>query len=753
MKTTLRRIFLISTIVIFSALTLILTTLGGILLFSPKTKFDINKIKYSQTALNLYDNNNCPIEETNKAINFVKINTLPDYVKQSFISIEDKSFYKHSGLNYKRMAKAMLKNISSFKIKEGASTISQQLIKNTHLTSERTFTRKFNEILLTKQLEKQFSKDEILEYYLNIIYFGDNCYGIENASKHYFSKSAKYLSVDESATLAGMIKSPNSYSPIRNPEKTKKRRNLVLREMMEDKKIDLQTYIDLSSKKIDINVSESKDNFQNSYSQACYDEAIQILKMPQKQIAIGEYKIYTYYNKEKQLALKDASLSQNLQHDYSAISMTPNGEIEAYIGKSNLKLIDIKRQPGSAIKPILVYAPALDRNIISPLTQINDEKIDINGYSPSNVSNKFYGYVSVRDSVAKSLNIPAVKTLGYVGVETAKNYAKNCNIDFEEQDNSLSLALGGMTYGTSLKTLTNAYTSLCNDGKFTEAKFISYITDKNNKIIYTNPHNEKKVFRSDSSYLMTDMLKNCVTNGTAKKLGNLDFPIASKTGTVGKVENTDAWNISYTTQNIVGVWIGNVDNKPIGNIVGGGIPTDIAKNYHKKISANKKPYDFIKPSSVYEEKIDLLSLQDEHEIIKANDYIPEKYIIIDTFSKFNQPKEKSTHFISVQPVELDGKVENNYAILGFEAQDYLIYEIYKFINGKQQLISVVTNKKGKIEEKFEINKNQKIQFYVVTKIKNYADNSEVVSDKSNIIELYNNGKNNNEKTNSSKWYI
>ncbi|MBQ3493901.1 MAG: transglycosylase domain-containing protein, partial [Clostridia bacterium] len=429
-------------------------------MFSNKTEFDINKIKHSQINLNLYDNQNRPIEETNKAVCFVNLNTLPKHTKQCFISIEDKNFYEHNGLNYKRMAGAMLKNIKAMKIKEGASTISQQLIKNTHLSSEKTFTRKFNEILLTKQLEKILSKDEILEYYLNVIYFGDNCYGIENASQHYFSKPAKQLNLLESATLAGMIKAPNIYSPIKNSQKSLERRNVVLYELYQDNKINFQDYIKLKSSPLETNVSNPKDEFHNSYSQACYEEASRILKMPEKQIAIGEYKIYTYFNKEKQETLKQAIKQYDFDYDCSAISMTKTGEIEAYVGKSNLKIIDIKRQPGSAIKPILVYAPAINENIISPLTQINDEKIDIDGYSPSNVSNKYNGYISVRDCVAKSLNVPAVKTLSYVGVEKAKNYAKMCNIEFDGNDNNLSLALGGMTYGTSLKQLTNSYTAL-----------------------------------------------------------------------------------------------------------------------------------------------------------------------------------------------------------------------------------------------------------------------------------------------------
>lgn len=747
MKNITKKVFLYTGIAILSFAIIGVLSIMGTYLLSDKVQFDINKIKYSNVSIALYDNNNRPIKDANYGTSFVKLNTLNDYTIDAFISIEDKNFYSHNGLNYKRMIKAMLKNITSFKIKEGASTISQQLIKNTHLTNEKTFTRKINEIALTRELEKNMTKDEIMEYYLNIIYFGDNCYGIENASKHYFSKSAKELSLSESATLAGMIKSPNSYSPIKNIEKTTNRRNLVLGEMLKDGKISFEDYSKSTMEKLSTNVSQINSNSLNSYSSACIDEACEILRMPAKQIAIGEYKIYTYFDQDKQNAMQKALSAYDNSSDFAGISIkNDNGQIEAYYAKSNVKLISAKRQPGSAIKPVLVYAPALNENIINPLTQINDEQININGYSPSNVNDKFYGYVSVRDCVSKSLNIPAVKVLGYVGINKAKSYANRCGIEFDENDKNLSIALGGMTYGTTLKELTGAYSIFPSLGKYTEPKFINYITDKNGKIIYRNQPKTVNVLREDSAYLMTDMLKTCSKEGTARKLGNLPYDVASKTGTVGQSYNTDAWNISYTNNDIVGVWFGNADNSKI-TTVGGGIPTDVVKTFMQSIYENNTPSNFTMPTSIYTENIDSLSLNDEHIVYKANNYIPERYIIKEVFSRFNPPKSKSTKFISCNPPTLVGKVENNVATLEFEAQDYLIYELYKIEDDKEELISVIANKKGKCNQNFNITK--KTKFFIVTKIKNYADNTEIISDKSNIIELIPTNLDNSIKV---KWY-
>ena len=732
MKSKFKKIVLYSFIIIFSIATLFAITFVGIYTFSDKVQFDINKIKHSNTNIEIYDNKNRIIKDENNLYNFVPLNTLNDYTKQAFISIEDKNFYKHNGLNYKRMAKAMLKNITSFKIKEGASTISQQLIKNTHLTNEKTFTRKINEIALTKKLEKELTKDQILEYYLNIIYFGDNCYGIENASLHYFSKRANELTLAESATLAGMIKSPNTYSPIRNIEKTTTRRNLVLKEMLEDEKIGFDEYNKAKLQKIKTNVTQLSSNQLNTYTSACIDEACEILKMPAKQICFGEYKIYSNFDKDKQHLLESSLSNYITESDCAGMSIdATSGKIEAYYAKSNVKLLNVKRQPGSAIKPIVVYAPALNKNIISPLTQINDEKIDINGYTPSNVNNNNYGYVSVRDCVSKSLNIPAVKVLSYVGINEAKSYAQKCGIEFDEKDNNLSIALGGMTHGTTLKELVSSYTIFTNNGNFKDSYFINYITTKDGKIIYKNNQSSVNVIRDDSAYLMTDMLKSCAKSGTGRKLSDLNFDVATKTGTVGKQYNTDAWNISYTTDDIVGIWVGNADNTKI-NTVGGALPTDVVKSYLSSIYKNN-PENFKIPSSVYQDEIDSLSLKDEHVVYKANNFIPDKYIITELFSKFNPPKEKSTKFISLKPPIVNGIVENNKAIIKFNAEDYLIYELYKIENDNEVLLSVVSNKTGDCVQEFNLDKRTK--FFVITKIKNYADNTEIISDKSNIIEL------------------
>ena len=709
--------------------------------FAKKEVFDSTKLATSSFQIEVYDNNGNLIEDKNQFNNqHISIKALNQHTIDAFVSIEDKNFYSHSGVNYKRMAKALLRNITSGKLKEGASTISQQLIKNTHLTNEKTYERKIKEIFLAKEMERQISKDEIMESYLNVIYYGNNLYGIENAARFYFSKPASELTLEESAMLAGIIKSPGNYCPINQPEKCLKRRNLVLSEMFKDGKIDNKEYVSAKEKDLNLKVDENFNNGQNTYSQASIDEACKILGLPTKQIALGKYKIYTYQNPEKQKSLEKAiakeysSLGKN---DFAAISINnQNAGVEAYFGNSAYSILDAKRQPGSIIKPLIVYGPAMNENIISPATEILDDEININGYKPQNVNKQFAGYMSVRDAVAKSTNIPAVKTLSYIGIDKAKRYGERFGIEFDENDNGYALALGGMTYGTDLKTLAGAYASFANSGKFAPATFVKEIRDKNGKIIYTAQKSYDQILREDANYLTLNTMFETVKTGTSRRLNSLPYQIAAKTGTVGQgIENDDAYNISLTSEDTVGVWVGNLNGETIGKITGGLEPTYIIKAYFEDIYSSHTPKDFTIPSSVDEVEIDSLELQNNHIIVKANDYIPQRYKQKEIFSKFNLPKERSTNFLEIEPAKLSGKVENKNIVLNFNAENYLTYDLYKLENSEEKLIKTFEGVEGNITQTFNFGENNNEKYFLKTKIKNHATGEILESAPSNIIEL------------------
>ena len=692
MKKFLKWFFIISSVILVGILVALSFYIATVYTNAMKIEIDSAKLSAPFTTIEIYDKDNTPIKEEN-TINesYAKISSLSDDTKNAFIAIEDKDFYKHKGVNYKRIVKAMLNNLKAMKFKEGASTITQQLIKNSHLTSAKTFERKITEIALSTKLEKQFSKDEILEQYLNIIYFGNNCYGIEEASGYYFSKPAKDLKLEESALLAGLIKSPSKYCPIKHANNALKRRNLVLSEMEKDSLISTKEAMRAKNEQICLNINTKSKNKLNSYSQASIDEAEKILHLPAQQIALQGYKIYTYQNKKLQNDLNNSIDSVDIDSNYAGIVIdnTSHGVV-AYKGDGNYKILNCQRQPGSCIKPVLVYGPALNEDIIYPCTQILDEETNIAGFAPKNVGNTFHGYVSARESLAKSINIPAVKILSYVGINKAKQYGEDMGIKFDENDVGYCLALGGMTYGVNVLDMAGAYSTFACYGKYSSPKFVSFITDKNGKIVYTNKPQEKQVLREDSAYLLTDMLKTSIATGTAKKLQELNMPIASKTGTVGKSgskQNLDAWNVSYTPKLTCAVWLGNLDNSPI-SYTGGNQPTQIVKNFY---SNNKESDDFVKPSMIVERKIDTTELEENNRVVLANEFMPERYTKNEMFSIFNLPKTYSNKFAVASTPNMTSKVENNEAVISFNANEYMTYEFYS----NNQLVKKVAGQVGK----------------------------------------------------------
>ena len=726
MKKSFKWILLIIFFIVLAALLAAGFYISSIYMNARAMAIDEDALSSSEVYIEVYDKENKPIKEFNE-INkqYANIENLSDTTKNAFISIEDKSFYSHSGVNYKRMVKALINDVKARKLKEGASTITQQLVKNTQLTSDKTVERKIKEIALAQKLEKRYSKDEILEKYLNIIYFGNNCYGIESASNYYFSKSAKDLSSSEAATLAAIIKSPAKYSPTKNPDNCLKRRNLVLSEMYKDNFIQADEYNLAINKPLSLTINEKPKNKLNSYSQSAIDEAVSILKIPAKKIALKGYKIYTYQDQEKQNALTNAIDIEGLDCNSAAVVIDNNNHtVQAYVGSSNYKILDAKRQPGSCIKPVLVYAPALNEDIIYPCTPLLDEKTTISDYTPKNIGDVYRGYISAREALSKSINIPSVKVLSYVGIDKAKSYAEDMGFVFDEKDDSYSLALGGMTYGVNLVQLASSYSTFANGGKFAPAKFVSFITDKNNRLVYVNKPHEKQVLREDASYLITDMLKTCAKSGTAKKLASLNKEIAAKTGTVGKSnskQNLDAWNVSYTKDQTICVWLGNLDNSPI-SYAGGNQPTEIARRYFSQVEDNSH---FSVPSSIVEKDIDATELYENHRIVLAGNSTPERYTQKELFSRFNLPTDISNKFVNMEKQSFKGKVNGSNAEIEFDAKNYITY-VFKSngktlkeisgLNSKQKVILPLKNQKQTISIDYyitinpDVNESEEITF-------------------------------------------
>ena len=665
-------------------------------------KFDKTKLNYASTQIRMYDQKNKLILSDHNQVKNINFDDIPKNLINAFISIEDKNFYKHKGINYKRIIGATIKNIKSLKLKEGASTISQQLIKNTHLTNEKTFKRKIKEILLTKKMEKELTKDEIITAYLNAIYFGNGAFGINQASQRYFSKEPKDLSLSESAILAGVIKSPLTYSPLSNLEKCKRRRNLVLKEMLKANKISNEEYTQAINQNIILNINK---NFlgNNTYYSAVIDEVCNILKTTEKDLLLKDYKIYTYKNEELQ-SLIEQEVNKTNEHtnnflcdSLAMIIDNKTGGVLAFCGKSDYNLLNLNRQPGSTLKPIISYAPALEHNIITPLTPILDEKITINGYSPKNYNNKYNGWISAKDSLAKSLNIPSVKILNYTGIEKAKKFANNLNIKFDNSDNGYSLALGGLTNGIKIKDLINSYQAFANNGKYIKSSFIKEIKTNNGKTIYKNNEIGKQVMKESTAFLITDMLKSCVKNGTSRKLSLPNYDIAAKTGTVGisnstDKENIDAWNISYTPDITLGVWIGSTNQNSYlpKNITGANAPSNIAQNFYKKAILPRNTFNI--PNSVSECEINEMEYQN-NKLLLASQSTPERYKIKGYFSNDNIPKGTSDMFEKINDISISGKkIDENTVEIFFTASKHLKYTLVRECEDNKLIIASIQDK-------------------------------------------------------------
>lgn len=679
----------------------------------------------------------------------VDISTLHDYTIDAFLSIEDKNFYTHNGINLKRIAKSMLDNIASRKIVAGGSTITQQLVKNKFLSNNKTIKRKVQEIYLAKKLESTYSKNEILENYLNHVYYGSGAYGIGNASLRYFSKSASDLTLNESCVLASTINSPSLYSPLLNKDKCKERRNLILKEMYEDKKISKEEYEENILADIVINESSiySCSNI-DLYDQFAIAEACEILGVNRSEIFDKNYKIYTGKNEDTQSLLEGIINDKNFYEKNQfgnkpdSLGMIIDNDtnlVSAVAGKSEYNLVGLKRQPGSLIKPILVYAPAMEEGLINPMTQILDDKINFGGYSPNDVGGFSNDYVSIEKAISKSLNVPAVKVCNMLGLEKCKNYAEKCGLKFDKKDSGFAIALGGTTNGFTLQNILDSYSTLNFNGNYSKSNFIKRIQSNDFVTLYTYSMTEKHVFGKDTAYLMTKMLVKSTHDGTSKKLTNLPYQVAGKTGTVGvknSNQNTDAYSLGYTTQNRVAIWLGNYSMKNEYNLNssnnGGTYATEMLKTVFEGIYKDKYPDDFVMPNSVVEKDIDAIKLEEENKIYLASKSMPDRYKVKGLFSARFLPEE-SIDFYD-EKLEISGSVKDGKITINFHTNKYSSYTLFRECDGTK---IVLRNYKNKTDDIVYIDSdildNKKYTYYV--ECNNLINGNNYTS---NFLNLYNN---------------
>ena len=537
----------------------------------------------------------------------VKIEQIPINLQQAFVAIEDNRFYEHRGVDPRGLARAVYANLMEHEIAEGGSTITQQLAKNAYLTQERTIKRKIQEVFLALQLEKQYTKQEILELYLNQIYFGQGAYGVQAAAKTYFGKNVEELNLAECPLLAGIPKSPNYYSPFNNLQAAKERRNTVLDQMAKYRFVSSVDANEAKNSEIVLAQPNRPEEIKDAASFINYVTQLMVDRYGADAIYKDGLKIYTTIDMDMQ-RMAEAALAENLPNDYTdangllqpqaaLVAIDPKtGYIKAMVGGRGTDQFNratmAERQPGSAFKPF-VFAAALENNY-TPDTYIDDKPLNIDGWQPQNDSGRFSGSVSLRTVATFSMNVPTVRIAQSLGMDKPIYYAQQMGIstfvlDGDRNDRNFATALGGMTKGVTPLEIVNAYCTFANSGVYVQHVAVTKVLDRNGRVLEEVSPEGVQVITQESAGALTSMLEDVISRGTGKR-ANINRPAAGKTGTTSDYK--DAWFVGYTPDLVAGVWLGNDDNTSMDGIMGGQTPAAIWQSFMSKALANVPVHDF-----------------------------------------------------------------------------------------------------------------------------------------------------------------
>lgn len=646
---------------------------------------------------------------------WVSISELQPSTVYAFISAEDARFFEHEGVDVIRIAGAIVADIKAGSYVQGASTISQQLIKLSHLTSEKTISRKAEEAALAYEMERQYSKEDILEMYLNYVYFGGGYYGIEAAAEGYFGVHASDLTLDQSAMLAGILKSPSGYAPHINYAASINRRNNILRLMRDYGYITDDEKKQASARRPTI-LHDKREEYSGYYTDAVTKSAAALMGITVDELIRGGYNIYSAMDSDIQHyceeMFKNGELFPAEDSEAAIVVLEPStGMVVAMVGGRSYtggisfnRATDIRRQPGSVIKPVIAYAPAFEYLNYTAADMILDEETTFADYTPSNYGNKYYGWVTVREAVTKSLNVPAVKTLSEVGVERAKDFAKRCGIEFDDTDDSLALALGGFTYGVSPLQIAGAYSCFASGGIYNTPTLIKKITDRNGLTVYEYRQDSRRVMSEANAYILTSMLKSVVTEGTGHRLNTLDIPIAGKTGTVGLANgNRDAWMAGYTPEYTAVVWQG-YDSDRLGllpsSATGGTYPALMLYELFNHIYPDGRSGDFEKPESVKQYSIDAKTLKKQHKAVLANAMTPQSSRVTEYFTEETAPEDVSGYWaVPGSAQNLLAVREEGGVMVSFDCpDDFGMYTLWRSEAGKAEKPLMTWNgREGHIE--------------------------------------------------------
>ena len=623
-------------------------------------KLDISRLSALAQTSSMYDMNGELMSELRGSENriIVSLDEIPLHTRQAFIAAEDLRFYDHRGIDVYRILGALRSNLKSGSLAEGASTITQQLAKLTHLSAEKTIRRKLEEINLAFQIEKVYNKDEILAMYLNTVYFGRGAYGIQAAAQAYFGVDAEELTLNQSASLAAIIKAPSIYAPHISPSNNRSRRQYILSVMAENGFISQEEKQAALDESIWVLAQEAEKQLYSWYIDEALRESAELLGLSADEVIQGGFKIYTAYDARLQTiadeVYADSSFFPAAASDGTPIQSamavvdTNNGAVLAMIGGRDYtvrrglnRATQMRRQPGSALKPLAVYGPALELGYTTASVLL-DEKTSFGGYTPRNAGDRYYGLVTMRTAIRNSLNTTAVRLLEEIGLDASIQYLNKMGIPTRDSDRNLSLALGSMTYGVTPVELAAAYVPYANGGIYHQPYCVERIETVDGSNVYERKDSGKQVLSVQNAFLMTSLLQSVVSSGTGTRMLAANTPIAGKTGTVSMTGgNRDIWMTAYTPEISVAVWMGydqtDAKHKISNGITGGRNTASLAAAFFKKAYAGREKPDFSQPDGLVWLTLDKRALTSRGSIMLASDKTPKEYRLSEVFAASNRP--------------------------------------------------------------------------------------------------------------------
>ena len=598
---------------------------------------DVNTFKANQTSI-VYASDGSVIStlKGEKDSYYVSIEEMPVDAVTAIVSIEDKKFFRHHGIDYRALLRAVKAMVQNGEVKQGGSTITMQLARNIFLSQEKTWQRKVEEMYIATELENKYSKDQILEFYLNNIYFGNGYYGIQSAARGYFDRDVESLSLSQIAFLCAIPNNPTLYDPVTNKDNTVSRRDRILKNMLDDGKISQMDYAQAVAEQITLNRPQAlaKNDYVETYTYYCATRALMeqqgfvfhedfktdeeqqayedtysaLYSECQKKLYTGGYRIYTSIDLSLQDGLQQ-SVNDTLsgytgvndegvyELQASAVCIdNDNGYVRAIVGGRSQEFPGYTlnrayqsfRQPGSAIKPLTVYTPSFEQNY-TPDTIVVDEPIED---GPRNANGTYLGEITVRTAVEKSVNTIAWKLYDQLTPDKGLSYLKAMNFSrISPSDYRLATALGGFTNGVSALEMASGFATIENDGYYRTPTCIVKIEDGNGTVLYDSGQKPVLIYKKIAARMMTDFLTGVITNGTGKGLDLGDMPCAGKTGTTN--DQKDGWFVGYTRYYTTSVWVGYDMPKKLQGLMGNTYPGKIWQSFMSKAHEGLEPLEFL----------------------------------------------------------------------------------------------------------------------------------------------------------------